>query len=150
MNINEIYIAWCHFQKVFLSGIIANFHWNGDLTELRNKMHYLSPYIHVRYDYPKTVKIARGNYAQFSYWPSLRNSTKVNAPSGRIGEWIDEKDFTTAPCKNVTELPQDLQPRNTAEKSNESVHCFLGSHSAISNLYKAPFQFDGTQYSCAE
>ena len=49
---------------------------------------------------------------------------------------IDRKKFTTVPRKNLTKLCQDL--------------CFLGSHSIFNNLHKAPFLFDGTQYSCTE
>ena len=58
--------------------------------------------------------------------------------------------FTTAPRNNLTDLSQDLKSRNTAEKQNKSVLCFLGSHSVFSNLHKAPFKFVGTQHSCIE
>ena len=59
-------------------------------------------------------------------------------------------EFTTAPRNSLTELSQGLQSRNTREKNNESVLGFLDSHNIFSNLHKAPFQFDGTQYSCME
>ena len=63
---------------------------------------------------------------------------------------IDGKEFATAPMNNLIELPQHLQPRNTAEKQNGSVLYFLGSHSVFSNMHKVPFQFDDTHDSCAE
>ena len=63
---------------------------------------------------------------------------------------IDGKEFTTAPRSNLTELPQDLQPRNTAEKQNDNILCFLVGHCVFSNVQKAPFQVEGTQYSCTE
>ena len=55
MNVNEIYNAWCHrlghLQQGFSRGIIANFHWYGDLTEILNERQYLPLNIYVRYDY---------------------------------------------------------------------------------------------------
>ena len=63
---------------------------------------------------------------------------------------IDQKEFTTAPRNNLTKLPQNLQPRNKAEKQNVDILCFLSSHSIFSSLHKAPFQVQGTQYSCTE
>ena len=37
---------------------------------------------------------------------------------------IDGKEFTAALRNNLTELPQDIQPRNTAEKQNDNMLCF--------------------------
>ena len=55
INVNEIYIAKCHrlghFQKGFSRGIISNFHWYGDLTEIMNKRQYLLPSIYGKYDH---------------------------------------------------------------------------------------------------
>ena len=62
----------------------------------------------------------------------------------------DGKEFTTPSKNNSTELPQDLQPRNTVEKQNDNILCSLGGHSVFSNIHKAPFQVEGTQYSCIE
>ena len=61
---------------------------------------------------------------------------------------VDGKQFTAAARINLREIPQDLQPRNMAEKQIESLLCFLVS--VFSNLHKSPFQIDGTQYSCTE
>ena len=53
---------------------------------------------------------------------------------------IDGNAFTTVPKKNLAELPQDLQPRNTAEKQNESVFylphvCFIIVMYNVVNLH---------------
>ena len=60
---------------------------------------------------------------------------------------VDGKEVTTAPRNNLTELPQDLQPRDTAEVQNDNVLCFPSRHGVLSKLHKALFHFEGTQYS---
>ena len=63
---------------------------------------------------------------------------------------LERKELKAAPRNKFAELPQVLQPRNTAEKHNENVLCFLGSHGVFSNLDKTPFLNDDTQYSCTK
>ena len=154
MNANEIYISQCHrlghFQQGFSRGIIVNFHWYVDLTEMINQRQYLPPSIYVRHDYPKEWENLRRQLHSIFKLAKSKEQCKDNSSFYKERLVCNGKMFTTAPRKNSKELPQNLQPRNALEKQNKSVFCFLGSHSLLSSLHKPPFQLDGTQYSCTE
>ena len=60
---------------------------------------------------------------------------------------VEGKAYTIA---NIHELPNDLNPRSTCEKSNEHAIAFFGLHSPFSNFHKSSFKHDGRSYSCAE
>ena len=107
-----------------------------------NKSQYLPPNIYVRYHYPEEWQ---------NCWRQLHPIFKLTKSKeqhkGKCSLWkdsivINEKEFTTALMNKLIVLLQDFQPRNTAEKQNDSVLCFLGSHSVFSNLHKTKFQFD--------
>ena len=51
---------------------------------------------------------------------------------------------------NIHELPNDLNPRSTCEKSNEHAIAFFGLHLPFSNFHKSSFKHDWRSYSCAE
>ena len=53
---------------------------------------------------------------------------------GQDSDWW--KGITTALKNNLRELSQDLKPRGIAEEQNESILCFLGSHSTSPNYTK--------------
>ena len=60
---------------------------------------------------------------------------------------VERKAYTIA---NISELPNEPNPRSMCEKSNEHAIAFFGLHSPFSYLYKSSFKHDGRSYSCAE
>ena len=127
------------FQQGMSRKIIARFHQYGDLSEIMNNRQYLLANISVGFDYPEKWKTCRRQLCPIFQLAKSKDQYKYNYSFQKDRLIIDGKEFTAAPRSNLAELTQNVQPRNTAEKQNESILCFLGSHSVFSNLNETPF-----------
>ena len=91
-----------------------------------NKRGYLPHNIYVRYDYPgEWENCGRQLYPIFQF-AKFKDQYMSKCSLWKDRLVIDGKEFTTAPRSTLTELSQDLQPRNRVEKQNENVPCFYG------------------------
>ena len=52
--------------------------------------------------------------------------------------------------ENLNQLPENLAPYKTAQKSSATCLVFQGLHSPLSNFHMSPFTHDGQKYSTAE
>ena len=115
-----------------------------------NKKQYLPPDIYVRYDYPEEWENHRRQICPIFKLAKAMEQYKGKCSIMKDRLVIDGKESSTAPRNNLTELPQYLQPKSIVEKQNDNILCFLVGHSVFSNLHKAPFQVEGTWYTCTE
>lgn len=63
---------------------------------------------------------------------------------------IDGYTYTVAPVNNLEKLPQELNPRKSAEREDAKTVVFFTQASPFSNFCKSPFVKDGVGYSCGE
>ena len=103
--------------------------------------------IYVNEDFPYEI-LQRHNILK----PILKLGLQQECYKGKIKLSYDRlmvegKAYTIA---NIHELPNDLHPRSTCEKSNEHAITFFELHSPFSNFHKSSFKHDGRSYSCAE
>ena len=93
-------------------------------------------------DFPNDYKEARN---------ALRPAVKAAKDSGHKATLINDKILIDGQLYGVNDtLPHDCNPDRNCQKENDSVVCFFGRHSPLSNFYQCKFKVDGKLYTSVE
>ena len=154
-NYTEISIDRCHRKGKFTNGktrpIIVKFHDYGDRMRVWTGRFELNKYqeskkVYVNEDFPAEVEQRRK-----ILYPILKRAKSMNGKyQSRI--IIDKLivNGNSYTVENLHLLPDDLNPRNTSKAENETMFCFFGRWSPLSNFHAAPFEKDGILFNCSE
>ena len=146
MTINRI-----HRYGTYIKGrnrsIIFNLQWFGDREYIINNRKHLNQGIFVNEDFPPEIEERRRVLR-----PILKMALGKPHYRGKASLRYDKliingKPFTAA---NLAELPGDLTPSNSCEKTSGNMVLFMGMHTPFSNFYRSSFKVDGINYNCSE
>lgn len=106
--------------------------------------------VFVKEDYPPEIEDRRRMLR-----PIFNKAKKMDIYKGKCRLNIDKLTidgytYTVAPVNNLEKLPQELNPRKSAEREDAKTLVFFTQASPFSNFCKSPFVKDGVQYSCGE
>ena len=122
---------------------------NDVITLLRNRKQ-LPNKIFVREDYPPEIEERRRILRPI--FNKAKKSAKYKGKCRLIVDRlvINSKVFTVEPVNNLNDLPEELNPRRTAEKENDELLVFFTQASPFSNFHPSVFEKDGVKYMCNE
>ena len=154
VDITNIKIARCHrlgsYQADKTRPIIANFWWFGDRKQILKQKENLPDGVYVHEDLPKEYENRRRALRPILKLALSKESYKGKAHFSLDKLVINKRVYTYAPKNNLHELPADLRPELTAQKSNPTTLIFFGQHSPLSNFHPSVFKVNGVTYSCGE
>ena len=138
------------FDKYFEGrkrSIIVNFQYYGDVEHIKENRKHLPNGIYVNDDYPFEIQQRRN-----ALRPILREAVKLPKYKGKVSLRYDKlvifgKEYTMA---NIDQLPTDIKPENSCQKTENNVTGFFGMHSFLRNFHKASFAVDGERFTNAE
>ena len=106
--------------------------------------------IYVREDFPPEIedrrRVLRPIFKKAKSLNEFKGKCKLNVDK----LVIDGRTYTVAPYNNLNKLPKPLQPREAAEKSNDTAVVFFTQGSPFSNFHPAPFVRNNQRYVCNE
>ena len=146
MIINRIH-RYGKFNVGRTRAIIMNFQWYGDRSFVLRERKNLGDGVFVNEDFPFEIQ-ERRNVLR----PILKQALQIAAYRGKVSLRYDKlvinsKEYT---LQNLNELPADLNPAKTCERSDNGIIGFLGVHTPLSNFYPCKFVMENTSYNCAE
>ena len=126
--------------------ILFNLQWYGDKEYIMREKKKLRDGIYVNEDFPPEIQERRRILR-----PILKKGIRGNY-KGKISLSYDKlivngKAYTAS---NLHELPVDLNPQETCQRSNDDTVAFFGLHSPLSNFHRSPMKIDNVNYFCVE
>ena len=153
-NVTDVKITRCHRIGSYQAGknraIIANFWWFGDRKQILKEKKSLPTGVYVHEDLPSAYESRRRALRPILNLALSKEKYRGKAHLSMDKLVINKKVYTFAPKNNLHELPDDLRPELTAQKSNPTTLIFFGQHSPMSNFHPSVFKINGVTYSCGE
>ena len=128
--------------------IIVSFNWNADRDKVwRSRSNLRDSGIHLEEDMPEEIKSRR-----YRLLPIFNKALTIDTYKSRTylnGDHLTINGVTYT-VDNLDKLPEDLDPRYLATRSEGDVTIFFGNNSPLSNHHPANFTVLDQLYTCSE